>query len=240
MDRAGLRLSAGRSAAPAHGLYRVDELRADKRFPARSAREEAAISATARWLEEYISRPDPAVGRSGDVCPWTRRTLQLGNLSLTSITDSDPSQIQRRLLRFLTVFERIARHTPYAAIVTVFPELESRVIVAVHEALKPTFLRNRMMLGEFYPTCPKPGVHNPDYKPLRSEYPLFVIRWMVDTDVVFLIDREEFAEAYLDAFGVRGAKRLLNVLEERASQLPPEHAQRLHGCAVRRLALDAT
>jgi hypothetical protein len=236
-----------RASGYAHELHAVDEILAGKLCPALTARELLVFDVTARWLDQYISRPDPAVGRSGDVCPWTRRTLQLGNLFLASVTETEPEAMNAHVLRLLAAFDSLAPQAgplaTFRAIVAVFPELSSQsaeqVIVASHSQLKPTFLRHQMMLGEFYPTCEKPGLHNPDFRPLRSDYPLLVIRAMVDADIAFLTDRDEFAEAYLDTFGARGAERILQLLEDSEGQLPPERAHALRRGAIRRLTLGA-
>lgn len=195
-----------------------------------TAAEMSLFSTTALWLDECVSRPHPGLGRSGDVCPWTRRTLQLGRLYLASVPATQESCLDASLLALLREFSSMRQAScpfdTFRAIVAVFPNLSEdtgdQVIVTAHGRLKPLFLRERAMLGEFYPKCEKPGLHAPDFRPLRSPHPLLVIREMVEADVWFLMDRDEFVESYLDAFGPRGYERLLELLEAPGSRVPPE------------------
>ncbi|HKU44812.1 MAG TPA: hypothetical protein VJR89_41925 [Polyangiales bacterium] len=195
-----------------------------------TAAESALFSSTARWLDESISRPNPALGRSGDVCPWTRRTLQLGRLYLASIPATQDSCLDASLLALLREFSAMRETTclfdTFRAIVAVFPNLPEgtadQIVVTTHARLKPLFLRERAMLGEFYPKCEKPGLHAPDFRPLRAPHPLLVIRAMVEADLWFLLDRDEFLDAYLDAFGARGRERVLELLESPDGRVAPD------------------
>jgi hypothetical protein len=73
------------------------------------------------------------------------------------------------------------------------------------ERLKPLFVNDGLMLGEFHELNESPGLHNPDFRPLRSPIPLLAIRRMVYSDIVFLNRpsdpperRIRFLEAYLN------------------------------------------
>ena len=197
--------------------------------------EQALFATTATWLDEYISRPNPALGRSGDVCPWTRRTLQLGRLFLASIQATGEACIDACLLSLLSAFRAMGDETclfdTFRAIVAVFPQLSpevgDQVIVATHTRLKPLFLGSQMMLGEFYPSCEKPGLHTPDFRPLYAPHPLLVLRAMVEADLLFLTDRDEFVEAYLQTFGARGLQRLHELLDEPGDRVPPDRVEAL-------------
>lgn len=176
----------------------------------------------ARWLDEHVSRPNAALGRAGDVCPWTRRASELGTLGITLCATRAARALDATLLKLrrelLGVGESVYAGSPFRSIVAVFPwrgpEIE-RLIVAAHRRLKPAFLAKRLMLGEFYPSCTKPGLRNPEFRPLQSPWPLLVIRPMVEADLEFLLDRDEFVLAYLNAHGSRGASRLRELLCER-------------------------
>ena len=201
-----------------------------------TAAEIALFGVTARWLDELISRPNPALGRAGDVCPWTRRTLQLGRLFLASIPAREESCIDVSVLWLLEEFKALARADgaldPFRAIVAVFPLLPSEsadaCIVSAHARLKPSFLRHGLMLGEFYPSCEKPGLRAADFRPLRAPHALLVIRVMVEADLLFLTDRDEFLDAYLAVFGARGRSQLQQLVEQEPERIPPgrEHALR--------------
>jgi hypothetical protein len=226
---------ASREAGHSPALHPVHEVLNGRSWPRLSTAEAALFARTAAWLDQTISRPDPRLGRGGDVCPWTRRTLQLGRLFLASIPATEDTCIDTSVLRLLAAFQDFGQQSggldTFRAIVAVFPRLApataDRTIVAAHARLKPAFLRNRMMLGEFYPHCEKPGLHAPDFRPLRSPHPLLVIRAMVEADLAFLTDRDEFLEAYLNAFGEVGRQRLRELLEDPRGRVAPERLAQL-------------
>lgn len=190
----------------------------------------AALRQVAGWMEEFLNRPHPMLGRSGEVCPWTRRALDIGKLLLAPIASDDPAEVDAIML---TLLERFVSTEPtrgadaaFRSIVCVFHRLdaenEASFTVAAHTRLKPSFLDRGLMLGEFYAACQKPGLRNPAFRPLRSPVPLLVIRQMVEPDVEFLLDRDEFLRAYLRAHGGRGSERLLRVLDQSPSAVASE------------------
>jgi hypothetical protein len=134
------------------------------------------------------------------------------------------AQILRAMHEFLADHGAAAVAGVSRATVVVFsargPEVEARV-VETHARLKPTFLAQGLMFGEFYPSCDKPGLHNPAFRPLRSPWPLLVIRPMVEADLDFLLDQVPFVESYLAAQGPRGMLRLAQLLEEKGTHLGP-------------------
>jgi Domain of unknown function (DUF6875) len=200
---------------------RLDELPVDARKPLRDV---------ACWLEDFLNRPHPLLGRSGEVCPWTRRTLDLGKLVLAPIASDEPAEVDRILYALLDEFSSMdptkGADAAFRSIVSVFHRLEphaaAEFIVATHTRLKPAFLGRGLMLGEFYPSCRKPGLRNPEFRPLRAPVPLLVIRQMVEPDVEFLLDRDDFVEAYLSTHRGRGRERLLRVLEQQPGSVAPE------------------
>ena len=110
----------------------------------------------------------------------------LGTLLLAPIASDDAAEVDGIVLGLLEKFSSTeptrGADAAFRSIVAVFhrlnPETDAAFIVATHTRLKPAFLDRGLMLGEFYPTCPKPGLRNPDFRPLRSPVPLLVIRQM--------------------------------------------------------------
>jgi hypothetical protein len=184
----------------------------------------------AQWFEDFLNRAHPLLGRSGEVCPWTKRTLDLGKLLLAPITSDNTAEVDHilRSLRkeFLSTEPTKGPDAAFRSVVAVFHGLEraheAAFVVATHERLKPEFLDCGLMLGEFYPSCPKPGLRSSAFRPLRSPVPLLVIRPMVEPDIEFLLDRDEFVAAYLRTHRGRGRERFLRVLEQRPATVSPE------------------
>lgn len=226
---------SGASPRQSSALFSAQAILEGAFLPGLSVAEAALFSTTAHWLDQTISKPHPELGRSGDVCPWTRRTHQLGRLFLTSIASCDPVHVDGRMSSLLTEFGALANLggalDTFRAIVVVFPALapaaSAEFMITTHRRLKPAFLKNRMMLGEFYPGCPKPGLHNPSFRPLHAPLPLLVIRAMVEPDLRFLTDQDAFLDFYLDAFGERGFDNVRQLLRDSSELLDPEHVGRL-------------
>jgi hypothetical protein len=148
---------------------------------------------------------------------------------IASIPAREDSCIDASVLWLLGAFEALGRAPgaldPFRAIVAVFPllthEYASHSIVRAHARLKLTFLRHALMLGEFYPGCDTPGLHASDFRPLHSPQALLVIRVMVEADLQFLLDRDEFTDAYLTVFGARGLRQLRQLMDQGAQCIPP-------------------
>jgi hypothetical protein len=66
------------------------------------------------------------------------------------------------------------------------PAKYASVLEIPQKRMKPSFVTQGLMLGEFYPTCPAPGIRNRSFRPLRSPLPLLAIRHMVESDIDFL------------------------------------------------------
>lgn len=189
----------------------------------------------ALWFEDFLNRAHPLLGRSGEVCPWTKRTLDLGKLLLAPIASDNPAEVDdvlRSLRReFLSTEPIKGPDAAFRSIVAVLYGLDranaAAFIVATHERLKPEFLDCGLMLGEFYPACPKPGLRSSEFRPLRSPVPLLVIRQMVEPDIEFLLDQDAFVGAYLRTHRGRGRERLLRVLEQRPATVTPDRIANL-------------
>jgi hypothetical protein len=232
-------------------FYDVRALLSDNDFAgATSDDAAAALRSVAEWLDTYVSRPHHGLGRSGEVCPWTRRTIDLGKLELVPISSADAVEVdtilESLLDRFVSADSPKGADVGFRSIVGIFhrldPERAAEFIVAAHARAKPAFLDRGLMLGEFYPACNKPGLRNPTFRPLRSPVPLLVIRQMVEPDIEFLLDKDEFVESYLRIHRGRGLERLLRIVEQRPSSLPPERVEELERIAVdyRRLSTRPT
>ena len=76
------------------------------------------------------------------------------------------------------------------------------------------------MLGEFHNRTETPGLHNPQFRPLRSPIPLLAIRFMVESDLPFLKNTDDislrvrYLKAYLKQFD-KGEKKQMNLAHAR-------------------------
>lgn len=188
--------------------------------------ETAALRRVATWAKEFLSRPHPDLGRSGHVCPWVNASIRNERflLTLTRHAHNNLSAVEQTFLRLKRYFleemqPRTGREAQLKTIVVLFtglpPDEVPSIINGLHVRLKPQFVHDGLMLGEFFSKCEKEGLRNPKFRPLRSETPLIVIRSMVPTDIAFLADDSTFVRAYLTKFQANGVDEVFSLLEQR-------------------------
>jgi len=175
---------------------------------------EQCLRATLEWVRQYLCRPHPDLGRKGDVCPYAESSVLKGTFHMAVYPNrpADPGEITELLTRYRDWFVGLEPRTGAAAqfktIVVLFPELDSpegrALIDATQQLLKSEYVAHGLMIGEFHNGPPdKPGLWNPEFRPLRSPVPLLAIRHMVPTDLPFLRDDQQHVAAYLTRFADR-------------------------------------
>lgn len=177
----------------------------------------AILNEVFEWTKTYLARPHAQLGRSGPVCPFVPRALQLTTIwmAIARPQQPNPVEIKTMIAAYRDVFQQLEPTTGedslYKAILIIFPEVRTEdapgLIDQVQRELKPFFVEQGLMIGEFHKLNVTPALHNPNFYPLRSPYPILAIRWMVESDLVFLmreIDeparRVGFLQTFLDRF----------------------------------------
>lgn len=105
----------------------------------------------------------------------------------------------------------------FKAIILIFPfislEEAPKMIDGLQRKLKPLFVSEGLMLGEFHKLNNATGLHNDHFFPLRTPVPCLAIRNMVPSDIVFLngpefsVDiRRNMISRYLKKFGDSSGK----------------------------------
>ncbi|GGX62793.1 DUF6875 domain-containing protein [Streptomyces hiroshimensis] len=147
------------------------------------------------WITRHVARPHPDLGRRGAVCPFVPLSQRLGliryALAEPPVRDETALAAAVAALKahWLAMEPRSGPHTIDKTVVLVLPGVAAATVVRVHDRLKPEFVAEGMMLGEFFPGHPGPGLHNPGFRPLHSDTPLLVARSMVGNDLPFLTER---------------------------------------------------
>lgn len=186
----------------------------------------AAIRQMALYSRDFLMAKHPKLGRPGAVCPFLAGALQRNLLTITAyMSDSTEEDavaeaiggLRQQLIesgRADASGDRIFR-----SIIITFPFIpESNapaLIQAVQRKLKPDFLREGLMIGEFYPSCPAPGIHNAEFRPLQSPISAIAIRHMTPQDAPFMLQDPRHRELYEDFFGQDGRNRIQNLLDAR-------------------------
>lgn len=174
----------------------------------------ATLLAMARYVAGFLTSAHPELGRSGAVCPFARQAADAQLIRLTacdSISEADILDGVAELrgeLADLAAWPGRGFGPPHRAIVAVFPQLAepdgARLIERIQKRLKPSFVQGRMMIGQFFPSCPEPGLWNPAFRPLQSPVISLAMRNITIFDAPFMLERAEYVAAFVDAFGAAG------------------------------------
>ncbi|MCO1581029.1 hypothetical protein M8C13_35280 [Crossiella sp. SN42] len=154
-----------------------------------------------RWAKDFLIPGHPDLGRSGPVCPYTRPALRRDLFHL-GIGSGDLRQALTALRTEYTA--TLSTMDPEGAdlltYLLVLPAADPGQVDAVQRELKPEFVAEGLMLGQFHPHCAEPGLWNQDFRPLRSPVPLLAIRRLLPVDLPFLLADNGQLDAYLARF----------------------------------------
>jgi hypothetical protein len=173
------------------------------------------------WCENFLGKPNALLGRSGNVCPFVPEAMVRGSLKLAAVWlkrrgGAAMREIEEMIVACRDYFldsERFSGKIDiFGSMAIIFPQVRSEeapmVIDPVQRKLKPSFVQEGLMLGEFHPVNDTPGLRNESFRPLRSPVPLLAIRRMVESDVDFLMApndpppmRVKLLKAYLHFLG---------------------------------------
>lgn len=168
------------------------------------------------WVKSFLGKPHPDLGRPGPVCPFVPHSLKSNSIRLAAIRTKDlySDQLEEIIGRYRNLFlEMEVKEQELAinkAFLLIFPDIHEegyQIIDSLQKKLKPLFVESGLMIGEFHKLNQSPGLHNPNFRPLRSPIPLLAIRFMVEGDLPFLLSpadphlRIRYLEAYLKCFG---------------------------------------
>ena len=219
----------------------------------------AAVTKAMAWVETVLVAPDPDLGRNGSVCPFIRSSLneRMVYVACRLESDCDDPELEAALRRSRDWFLDLQRdsdpHTRHlAALVTVLPRIDHRdaePLNDLHASLKPEFVSQGLMIGQFHPKCDRPGIRSPQYRPLQSPVPFMAIRAMVPSDLPLLLDDPGYAATYFEQFAslipahVRqfAADRLVgSTMRRRRKETDDTDARQVTRQEDRRRTLDAS
>ena len=206
---AGASATPVRDAGPRPRLRRISEVERD-------AEPDSPMRRIANWVHEFLAHPHPDVGRRGSVCPFVPLSLEMDVIWMTEVSQPDPKfdEIARIITamreEFIAMEPVSGSEAMQKSILVVLPTLahNATLVDEVQLALKKHFVDVGLMLGEFHSTNESPGLRNADFRPLRSPVPMLAIRYMVESDLPFLMrdstppaERSAFLRSYLARMG---------------------------------------
>jgi hypothetical protein len=168
---------------------------------------DASLSRIVEWIDRFLCAPNPALGRTGNVCPYARTAILKRSLEFYRNYSSSVSGLASDMEQHLEDFLQSERSDDIYYCRLIVPEAmgdASGAIEYVQKQLKPMFVERHLMVGQFFPDCGEPGLHNRAFRPLQTPVPLIAIRHMVLSDIAFLYGNERYMAAYRETFEERG------------------------------------
>jgi hypothetical protein len=199
-------------------------------------RNQEAILKVAAHVVNFLAHSNPHLGRSGNVCPYISDSLQKKLCRVTATDTSEPDEIAAAMKLMRDVFRQMPPSScnvdltvpgefQHKAIIVAFSAVPTdraeELIGGVQKRLKPQFVRAGLMIGEFYPTCQEPGLHNPNFRPLQMPVPALAIRHITKFDAPFMLGKDEYVDTYVSIFGKDGESRINQLRQKLSSNKCP-------------------
>lgn len=186
-----------------------------------SAHQQAPVGSPLRavvsWLDDYLVKAHPELGRGGAVCPYTLIARKCGALRFheSSLGPAEDTQALELLRQAIEDLERIPAgrgDEQFQVIIIAFPNCESLEGLAMLQRIlrqsRFVAMMRFRMLGFMHAGAEAEGLWNPDFRPLKAPLPLLVVRRLVETDAPFISRQHIQWVPYLLRYGWNGAKRL--------------------------------
>ena len=180
----------------------------------------STLNVFAHYIADYLTAENAQLGRKGPVCPFIKGAIERDYLHMTccsfdsSQEESLHSVMDRMRVEFISWRQpgKFDNDEIYRSVVVLFPYLDAvehaDLIENVQKSLKFSFVEQGLMIGEFYPTCMAPGLHNPDFRPFQAPVLSLAIRYMTVFDAPFMMGDERYIESFCQRFGDSGRKRV--------------------------------
>lgn len=170
------------------------------------------------WVEGYLMSAHDDLGRSGAVCPFTRQAAKLDTVRL-AICEAGPRDeeaafaLMRSSFLALEAIPAKPSMAHFRTVIVGFPGCDTPDGVAMLKRVQDrhkfySLARNRM-IGLMHAESDAPGLWNPEFRPLRSPFPVLAIRHMVEHDAPFAARHPLLLLPYLARFPLAGTKRLI-------------------------------
>ncbi len=169
------------------------------------------------WVETYLMRDHPNLGRTGAVCPFTRQAAKMDTVRLATF-ESAPEDEEEAFALVRGSFGALERipcrpgMEHFRTVIMGFPNASGADGIAMLQRVQARHkfysLGRFRMIGFMHEGNHAEGLWNPDFRPLRAPLPVLAIRHLVEQDAPFAVRHPLLIAPYLAKFGLAGAKRL--------------------------------
>ncbi|MBN9234253.1 MULTISPECIES: DUF6875 domain-containing protein [Phyllobacteriaceae] len=170
------------------------------------------------WVESYLMRDHPDLGRTGAVCPFTRQAAKIDTvrLAISSADAANEEEAFALIRRAFSELEKIpckAGMKHFRTVIVGFPNCSDDEGVAMLQRVQARHkfysLSRFRMIGFMHAGNEAPGLWNPAFRPLRAPLPVLAIRHLVEQDAPFAARHPLLLAPFLIKFRFDGAKRIL-------------------------------
>lgn len=166
------------------------------------------------WSTRFLVPPHPMMRRhpgtpeDGEpVCPFVRASLRKSLFYFDfnyAVTGSHVDEIVSGMLPYLFYFPSQLAPEEEAekddvSLVVLFPKYKPQnysLLHMAHGVLKDQFVKNGLMLAEFYPGAKAGSKHNEDLPVYNAPHAFMAIRYMAPHDVLFIGDNLDWFRIY--------------------------------------------
>ncbi|MGB3502727.1 MAG: DUF6875 domain-containing protein [Mesorhizobium sp.] len=176
-----------------------------------------AMTTLRGWVESYLMRSHPDLGRTGAVCPFTKQSAKIDavRLAISRAAPDDEDEAFKLIRRSFAELNEIPckpgmEH--FRTIIVGFPECATddgmAMLARVQKRHKFYSLSRFRMIGYMFAKNDAPGLWNPDFRPLRAPMPVLAIRHLVEQDAPFAARHPLLMVPFLIKFRLAGLRRL--------------------------------
>jgi hypothetical protein len=192
------------AAGPRHGLLTIAAARGQSENSS-----DERLATLLGWVEGYLMTGHADLGRTGAVCPFTRQAARLDAVRL-AIGEAGPADEDAAFAMVRASFSGLEAipvkpaMAHFRTVIIGFPGCSTADGVAMLKRVQDrhkfySLARNRM-IGLMHAESDAPGLWNPDFRPLRSPFPILAIRHMVEHDAPFAARHPLLLLPYLARF----------------------------------------
>jgi len=187
-----------------NGLFTFEDIINEQYLQQFSEDYQLKLKSFSDWAYDFLSKPHAELGRDGIVCPFTPGAIRNNTFWVCPMTDEKLTKqdilnkINELRDKFLTL-EPIKGYDRYfkTIVIPFFSDEISALVDEIQKEQKIYFIEKGLMIGQFYQGCQESGLWNPDFRPLVSPIPLLAIRFMVSSDINFLVNDISHFKCYL-------------------------------------------
>lgn len=161
----------------------------------------SALVETAAWIRHTIAQPHPQLGRPGPICSkvpaaLVHDSIWLGIVQMAQVTAEDVTAAMATLTEaFFSLSPHEFPGALFKGVMVLFdtaaPQETVALIEQVQRAHKMALIEAGLLLGKFHRDSRNTAMHNKNFNPSQSPYPMLGVRPILENDLKFMLAQQE-------------------------------------------------